>query len=151
DFHVQLNEPRHVSLFEDREGVFWILSTGAGLAALDRDNHRLIKYRFQGLEPSENVGVSSVLEDAEGGLWFGTGGAGLLKFDRAHQRFAQYRHVRDEAQSLASDTIALRSLIEDREGDIWVALEGSVPQVFPRRPSKFERLPAGPKGGATVT
>ncbi|MHB8816390.1 MAG: ligand-binding sensor domain-containing protein, partial [Steroidobacteraceae bacterium] len=50
-FHVPLREPHELSFYEDREGVFWILSaSGNGLAVLDRKTGRLTRYSFAARE-----------------------------------------------------------------------------------------------------
>lgn len=138
---VPLRDSINLSFYEDKVGVFWILSaTGNGLAVLDPTTHRLTRYSFarQGLQDPPLTGVSSMLEDRDGNLWIGTFSDGLLKFDRAHRRFVRYRHDPANPNSLPEDRIT--TLFEDREGDVWVGLGATAPVYFTERPLPFKTL-----------
>jgi signal transduction histidine kinase/ligand-binding sensor domain-containing protein len=149
--HVPIREPRQMSFYEDREGVFWILySSGNGLAVLDRDNRQLIRYSFgeRDLPSFPLTGVSSILEDHEGTLWFGTYADGLLRFDREHQRFNRYRYDPTDADSLSENRIT--TLFEDRERTIWVGLGATEPSFFSSSYPTFSKLPFDWKNQANL-
>jgi ligand-binding sensor domain-containing protein len=65
-FHIPVGDARQISFYEDRFGVFWILSfTGSGLAVLDRQTNLLTRYSFYEREPERGAftGVMGMLED----------------------------------------------------------------------------------------
>ncbi len=139
---VPLREPVSLSFYQDKAGVFWILSaTGNGLAVFDSRTDHLTRYSFarQALQNQPLTGVSSMLQDRNGNLWIGTFSDGLLRFDRADRRFTRYRHDPASPDSLPEDRIT--TLFEDREGDIWVGLGATAPVYFTERPLPFKTLP----------
>jgi ligand-binding sensor domain-containing protein/signal transduction histidine kinase len=140
--HVPLREPREMSFYEDRSGMFWILhSSGEGLAVLDRKTGVLTQYSFANRPPSpdELTGVIAMLEDADGQLWIGTQSDGLLRLDRKRLRATRYRNDPFNPESLAENRIT--AILQDREGEIWVGLGASAPNHFSSHPSPFQALP----------
>jgi ligand-binding sensor domain-containing protein/signal transduction histidine kinase len=140
-FHVALREPHELSFYEDRHGVFWILSaSGNGLSVLDRQRGLVTRYLFgDDLPGLPLTGVIQVLEDREGNLWLGTLSDGLLRFDRENMRFIRYRHDPSNPDSISENRIT--TLLEDREGDIWVGLGATQPTFFMPRAPAFKSLP----------
>jgi ligand-binding sensor domain-containing protein/signal transduction histidine kinase len=141
-FHVQLREPHELSFYEDRSGVFWILSaSGNGLAVLDRKQGRVTRYSFaaKDLPGLPLTGVIQMLEDREGNFWVASLSDGLLRFDRKNARFVRYRNDPSNPDSLPENRIT--TVLEDREGSIWVGLGATPPTFFTPRPSPFKRLP----------
>jgi ligand-binding sensor domain-containing protein/signal transduction histidine kinase len=140
-FHVPLREPHELSFYEDRHGVFWILSaSGNGLAVLDRQRGILTRYLFaEDLPGLPLTGVIQMLEDRGGNLWVGTLSDGLLRFDRENARFIRYRNDPSNPDSLPENRIT--TMLEDREGNIWVGLGATQPTFFTPGPSPFKRLP----------
>jgi ligand-binding sensor domain-containing protein/signal transduction histidine kinase len=140
--HVPLREPRELSFYEDRSGVFWLLyASGNGLAILDRNARRLTRYSFatRELPNFPLTGVSSMLEDRDGALWVGTFSDGLLRLDREHHRFTRYRNDPRDAESLPENRIT--TLFEDRERNIWAGFGATAPGFFAGPPAPFARLP----------
>jgi ligand-binding sensor domain-containing protein/signal transduction histidine kinase len=141
-FHVPLREPRELSFYEDREGIFWILSaSGNGLAALDRKRGRLTRYSFAATDLAglALTGVIQMLEDREGNLWVGTVSDGLFLFDRKHGQLIRYRHDPSNPDSIPENRVT--TLFEDREGSIWVGLGATQPTFFTPGSPAFNKLP----------
>jgi ligand-binding sensor domain-containing protein/signal transduction histidine kinase len=139
---VPLRESVGLSFYQDKAGLFWILSaTGNGLTLFDSRTDRLTRYSFARQGPLDQplTGVSSMLEDRDGNLWIGTFSDGLLKFDRTRRRFIRYRHDPANPDSLPEDRIT--TLFEDLEGDVWVGLGATAPVYFTERPLPFNTLP----------
>jgi ligand-binding sensor domain-containing protein/signal transduction histidine kinase len=140
--HVPISEPRDLSFYEDRAGVFWIYyASGNGLAILDRQNRQLTRYSFaaEDLPGLPLTGVSAMLEDRAGTLWVGTFSNGLLRYDREHGAFLRYRNDPTNPESLSEDRIT--TLTEDHEGNIWVGLGATEPSYFVNPPPSFTALP----------
>jgi ligand-binding sensor domain-containing protein/signal transduction histidine kinase len=141
-FHVPLREPHELSFYEDRSGVFWILSaSGNGLAVLDRKQGRVTRYSFaaEDLPGLPLTGVIQMLEDREGNFWVATLSDGLLRFDRKNARFVRYRNDPSNPDSIPENRIT--TLFEDSEGLIWVGLGATQPTFFTPRPPPFRSLP----------
>ena len=140
-FRVPLREPHELSFYEDRDGIFWILSaSGNGLAVLDRQRGVVTRYLFADDLPGLPLtGVIQMLEDREGILWVGTLSDGLMRFDRENRRFIRYRNDPSNPDSLPENRIT--TLLEDREGNIWVGLGATQPTFFSPRPAPFKSLP----------
>jgi len=140
-FHIPAGDERRISLYEDRFGVFWILSaTGSGLAVLDRKTNLLTRYSFYEREPERGAftGVMGIVEDQEGNLWLGSPGAGLLRFDRDSRRFVRYGSKPGDLRSPAEDKVIC--LYQDREGNIWTGLHSKEPNHFNPRAPLFENF-----------
>jgi len=149
--HVPLQEPRELSFYEDRSGVFWVFySSGNGLAILDRKEGTLSRVSFaeHELPGLPLTGVSSMLEDKDGTLWIGTFSDGLLKLDRHRWRFVRYRHDPSNNESIAEDRVT--TLFEDREGSLWAGLGATEPAFFVTRPPPFTKLPFDSKNQANL-
>jgi ligand-binding sensor domain-containing protein/signal transduction histidine kinase len=143
-FHVSLREHYELSFYEDRSGVFWILSaSGNGLAVLDRKQGRVTRYSIAAQDPSgvplPLTGVIQMLEDREGNFWVATLSDGLLRFDRKNARFIRYRNDPSNPDSIPENRIT--TLLEDREGLIWVGLGATQPTFFTPRSPPFRSLP----------
>jgi ligand-binding sensor domain-containing protein len=130
-----------LSFYDDRHGVFWILSaSGNGLAILDRQSGLVTRYLFaEDLPGLPLTGVIQMLEDRGNNLWVGTLSDGLLRFDRENARLIRYRNDPSNPDSLPENRIT--SLLEDREGNIWVGLGTTQPIIFTPRAPPFTNLP----------
>ncbi len=141
-FHVELaHEPHELSFYEDRHGVFWILSaSGNGLAVFDRESGIVTPYLYATeLSGTPLTGVIQMLEDRDGNLWIGTLSDGLLRLDRENAKVIRYRNDPASPDSLPENRIT--TLLEDREGDIWVGFGALPPILFTPRPPPFKSLP----------
>jgi ligand-binding sensor domain-containing protein/signal transduction histidine kinase len=148
---IPLREPRDLSFYEDRHGVFWITyASGNGLAVFDRVSNRLTRYSFNEQQVSDGplTGVIGLLEDSNDTLWIGTLSDGILRFDTARKQLTRYRNYSADATSLQENRVT--TLYEDREGNMWTGLGASEPNVFSIQQPPFARLPADPDPGNTL-
>ncbi len=124
-----------MSLYEDRQGVLWIGTSGGGLNRFAGDGDgdgTFVRWRHDPADPStlSHDRVSALAEDADGRLWVGTFGGGLNRFDRSADPAAGrpapgtfLRLQRDPARAtgLASDTVLV--LHVDGGGELWVGTD----------------------------
>jgi ligand-binding sensor domain-containing protein len=103
------------ALYEDRDHVLWMATTGA-LNSINRRSGEFTSYQPPGQGLSSDV--IAITEDRRGDLWIGSYGAGLSRFDRRTGRFKTYLHEPDNPSSL-SNNIVSRMLIDDA-GVMWV-------------------------------
>ena len=140
-FHIPVEGAVGVSFYEDRFGLFWILSASHnGLAVLDRKTSVLTRYSFYERGPAGETlsAVRGMVEDREGNLWLGSPDVGILRFDRAGRRFVGYRNNPSDPESPAEDKVI--RLYEDSEGNIWTGLNSKPPNHFNPAPPIFEQF-----------
>lgn len=101
------------SPFQDRDGVIWLGTYGAGIARLENDV--LQAYREE--EGFLDRRGWSIAEDREGGLWIGTRGGLAQLRDGAAVSYAA-------AEGFAGNIG--RSVFEDRDGALYFGFEGGV-------------------------
>ena len=118
------------ALYEDRDHVLWMATTGA-LNRIDRRSGEFTSYQPPGQGLSSDV--IAITEDRRGDLWIGSYGAGLSRFDRRTGRFKTYLHEPDNPSSL-SNNIVSRMLIDDA-GVMWLGTYNGLNRFDPRNES----------------
>ncbi|MCU0285531.1 MAG: LuxR C-terminal-related transcriptional regulator, partial [Acidobacteria bacterium] len=107
------------SLYEDRSGVMWIGTEGAGLNIFSRSKNIFTHYRNDPYLPntlSYNL-VWCFLEERPGILWIGTA-KGLNRFDRENYKFSYYFTDPKNVHSLSNNSV--RCIYRDRSGIFWL-------------------------------
>ncbi len=121
------NEPRSlasnlvVNVFEDRSGIFWIVSYAGKVDKIDRYTQNFTLYRHNPQVPtslSDNA-VTTLYEDRAGIIWVGTQ-AGLNRFDPTTGSFTPYQANAEDPTTL--DVGYILGTYEDSAGDFWVSL-----------------------------
>ncbi|UCC75788.1 MAG: ATP-binding protein, partial [Anaerolineales bacterium] len=108
------------AIYEDRSGVLWVGTAGAGVNRASPFGERFAHYQSDPTDPnslSNNV-VLSILEDQQGMLWIGTLGGGLNQLDRTTGQWRHFRHDPDDPNSIHNDNV--RAIYEDSEGALWI-------------------------------
>lgn len=137
--HILIPEGLRISLFEDREGRFWIAhASGHGLVLFDPETNTLTPYSFYERDPDANAltGVMGIAEDPEGNLWLGSPGIGLLCLNRERNRFLHYGYQPQDSHSIAENQIF--SLMQDRDGNLWTGLASAGVNYFGRGSQRFQ-------------
>ena len=114
-----VNPNQVMCMLQDRNGVFWLGTNGAG--AYRYDGERFINYLSHEGRKSEgglhNNIIHSILEDTAGNIWFTSiNHGGVSRFDG--ESFTHYS-MKD---GLSDDMV--RSSYQDREGKIWFGTHG---------------------------
>ena len=104
-----------ITITEDRSGVLWVGSTGAGLSRLDRATGQFKTYHHNPADPSSlsNDSVNRLLVDRTGRMWVATWN-GLDLFDPLNGRFVVYK------QDKQSESEQYFSVAQDQAGSIWL-------------------------------
>ena len=137
--HIRIPEALRISLFEDREGRFWITqASGQGLALFDPDTNTVTPYSFYERDPETSAltGVMGIAEDAEGKLWVGSPGIGLLCLTRERNRFLHYSYQPQDSHSVSENKVF--SLLQDRDGNLWTGLDSAGVNYFGRGSQRFQ-------------
>ncbi|MEW5957144.1 MAG: two-component regulator propeller domain-containing protein [Chloroflexota bacterium] len=125
-----------LSVFEDRGGVMWIGTNGAGLNKFNPVIEAFAHYTNTTSSPNRlsDSMVWSIYEDRGGVIWIGTS-QGLNKLDRAAGSITYYRHDPNNPTSLSSDFVPV--VIEGRDGTLWVGADEGGLNKFDRQAGTF--------------
>ena len=110
-----------LSIYEDREGSFWVGTFNGGLNRRDPTSGEFRHYRHApGRADSLSSDIVSIIhEDRAGTLWFGSD-EGLNRFDRRTGSFRRYPLATDRPGRSSH----IHDLCEDRDGVFWIATYG---------------------------
>ena len=134
-----LGTDRLSALYEDRGGVLWIGTEGAGLYRYDprRDGFErppqpaaagdsAPSNTIPRLSPSSLMEIAPLLEDRAGRLW-ATTDAGLLTLEEDRQTYTYHRHRPTDERSLSHDSIT--ALLEDSQGNFWIGTANGLNRI----------------------
>ena len=123
---ANLGETLVNGIYEDREGILWIGTTG-GLVRFDRKSGGV---SHLAIPSNDNAGdVLSTVEDADGALWIGTSGQGLYRRLPGSERLTAFRHIDTDPKSLSDDTVP--RLLIDHAGTLWVGTKNGLDRYNP--------------------
>jgi signal transduction histidine kinase/ligand-binding sensor domain-containing protein len=131
---------RTFTLFEDREGDFWVSVAGPELFKYDRASRRSARIPLPGTEwvNPDRQGIMSICEDRIGTLWMATWGWGLLRYDRIAESFTHFSPEPSNPNSISS--LTLNTVFLDRAGLLWVGAEGGVVNTVATKPFLHRRV-----------
>jgi len=115
-----LSSDEITAIYQDRDGVLWIGTSGGGLNIFDPEKETFAHYQNVPGDPhslSSNV-VLSIFQDREGVLWFGSHGGGASKLDVGRWDFAHYKNDPNNPNSLGDNMVWV--LYQDRGGALWI-------------------------------
>ncbi len=115
------DDPRVMSLLNDREGQLWIGTMSNGLTRLGADGSRAT-FRAGGSSGLGSDGIMSLHEDQSGRVWIGTFEGGVSVYDPETGTVRRYTDT--TGQSPWFERTRATAIREDRQGRIWVATDG---------------------------
>ena len=98
------------SIYQDKDGRFWIGLGDRGMALMENGNVRILKTGTL----LDSIPTCTILQDRSGIIWFGTE-HGMVVY--ANGKFVEY----NGAPELAGSNI--NKIIQDREGNVWFATD----------------------------
>ncbi len=118
------------AILEDRQGNFWVGTSGEGLHIMNRDKGTFERYPYQSGHPNQlsapkmnpvNTfdGVTFICEDKKGAIWLGSYLDGLSRYDPVTKKMNRYR-----GGNGFPDSTTFKGFIS-RDGILWVATEQS--------------------------
>lgn len=127
-------------LFQDRQGVIWVGTSGGGLCRFNKESNSFTAYTNNPFKRSSLSydDVYSIYEDYLGNLWVGTFAGGLNKFDRKTGTFTHY--IVDENNDKSISGKSIRAIIEDKNKRLWVGLDGGGISIYNRETDDFTRV-----------
>lgn len=101
------------SVYQDKSGIVWVGTHGAGLNKWDRNKQKFKRYSSNPNDPDGNKfnNVNSIIEDRSGVIWFD--GEGLNSFNRLSNEFSNYNY------DVSGKSNAVNSIYIDESDIIW--------------------------------
>ena len=124
------------TLIEDRNGMLWLGTDGAGVDRFDPVTETFTHYRKANRQLSSDR-VIVVFEDSHGVLWVGTDGGGLNRFDSQTGNFHTYRANSQDPAAISHDNV--RAIFEDPQGNLWIGTDKGV-NLYDRQVDAFSHL-----------
>jgi ligand-binding sensor domain-containing protein len=115
-----VNPNQAVSIIQDKNGMFWIGTSGGGAYKYDRKKFERVladggKIYEDGLHHNA---IQSILEDKEGNIWFASmSRGGITSFDGD-----TFKHI-GITNGLSDNMV--RYIYQDREANIWIGTNGN--------------------------
>lgn len=103
------------AVLEDSQGRLWVGTHDAGLANLDLNSGKWIRFRHSFGRTNT---IRCLFEDRTGVIWIGTLGAGLSRFDEPSGDFITYSYQDGVKDGISSERVY--AVIEDRAGRLWI-------------------------------
>jgi ligand-binding sensor domain-containing protein/signal transduction histidine kinase len=117
------------SMLEDRDGVLWLATSGAGLLKFDRERRRFIRYRnYPG--NTDSLGddhLTTLFEDREGNIWVGLHQTAPDFFSKRSPPFEIFRHQPGNSASLGGRLVT--TIYEDGQGILWIGSTGAFDRI----------------------
>lgn len=110
---------RVLDIIEDRDGLIWIATNGAGLYCYSPETERLRVWKHtpdDARSIPQDV-VVTLLEDSRGRIWLGTYNQGLSYYSKAEDTFNSY-HRNNKPSSIPDNSI--QRIFEDTYGNLWI-------------------------------
>jgi signal transduction histidine kinase/ligand-binding sensor domain-containing protein/DNA-binding NarL/FixJ family response regulator len=135
-YRLPLNEqqgPLRVdSIYQDREGNFWMGQGGGALLVFNPQTSQLVaRYRYDPANADSLFAdsISTVFEDQEGLFWLGSSRSGIAIFDRRQLQFTTYRN-----DPLVDDFPAsgVQAIYQQPDGIIWLGANATLTRFDPR-------------------
>lgn len=124
-----LSSNRIYALFEDRSGVLWIGTYGAGINKVNLKQKKFLHYESvpDNSNSLNHPIVWAIYEDRFGVLWIGTNDGGLNRLERNPRtgeplRYTYFTNNPDNSHSLSHNSV--RVICEDHAGDFWIGTNG---------------------------
>ena len=119
------------SMYEDKEGIFWIGAWPHGLIRYDptASTSRIVSNPYVEAEAPRVPGIEDILEDRRGNIWLAYGGIGVHRFDRDTETFTRYANGAGHEREYGFDNINSIKLFEDRQGTLWASYIGDYVQA----------------------
>jgi signal transduction histidine kinase/ligand-binding sensor domain-containing protein len=108
------------AIYEDRQGVIWIGTSGGGINIYNPYKYHFHTFRHDPENPnslSNNI-VWSLCEDSRGMLWVGTFNGGLNRYNPYGQQWTRFVHDEMNANSLSNNGV--NAIVEDSAGRLWI-------------------------------
>jgi ligand-binding sensor domain-containing protein len=120
NIYPTVNPNQAISMVQDKNGIFWIGTSGGGAYKYDgKKFENILADKGRKYEDSlhHNV-IQSIIEDTEGSIWFASmSNGGITKYDGA-----SFMDLKNE-NGLSDDMV--RAVYQDNIGNIWIGTNGN--------------------------
>ena len=131
---------------QDRDGLIWIATDGAGLFSFNPATNELLNYRYQSYKNSLSTnGLYCLLIDQQNIFWIGTYKNGVDYFRKSSKHFRLLQHDLQDKTSLSKSDVNF--LMEDQKQRVWVGTNGAGIDVLNQKGKVIKRLKSDKKNG----
>ena len=120
-----------ISILQDREGVLWFGTFGAGINKLNTGWMNFAHYQYDANNPnslSDNM-VRAFFEENDNALWIGTLERGVDRFDRENDIWRNFPYNPDDPSSLSDSFVS--AIYEDHSGALWIGTASGLDRYEP--------------------
>ena len=125
-----------VLIKEDKKGLLWIASDGAGLLVMNKTDDKA--HSFAGTDGRQLINsnaIYAVYEDVEGRKWIGTLRGGINTIEANPDAFQLVNFIHSSYRSPATNFIL--SFAEDRKNNLWIGTDGAGLRYWDRPTNKY--------------
>lgn len=124
NFKVYKNDPNDrfslpenyvMSLFESKDGTFWVGTWGGGLCKFNSANERFTRFDLN--YPDDDY-IQALYEDHQNYIWYGTTNGGLNRLEPKSKQIISYRPSLSGKNYFPDENIA--SITEDSANNLWI-------------------------------
>ncbi len=128
-FNLDPNKPGSITsnlifdLAEDKDGNFWIATTGGGLLFFDRSTEEFTTYKYEkdNIKSINSDYIAAVYRDKENRLWIGTNkGLNMLDLEKGRDsvEFQRFK-AQQEPYIIGHNIQSVNTIYEDSKGQLW--------------------------------
>jgi signal transduction histidine kinase/streptogramin lyase len=149
-YSKSLSQDEVLSIYEDRGGILWFGTWGAGVNKYDRRRDSFAYYRN---DPQNKFSLSdntviSIYSDSDGYVWVGTSGEGLNRLTRSTGQVIRYQNDPNRPHSIGSNSVY--SIYEDQDRYLWIGTTNGL-DYFDRYSLTFKHYKRDPENPASLS
>lgn len=104
-----------MSLFESKDGTFWVGTWGGGLCKFNSNLETFSRYD---LGEAVDDYIQTIFEDSKSNIWYGTTNGGLNKLNPTTKQISSFRKNLSGDHYFPDDNIT--SIVEDEDHNLWI-------------------------------
>jgi ligand-binding sensor domain-containing protein len=127
---MSLSRDYVIVVFEDKQGLFWVGTSGGGFCKVDEAKNRFQWWRRQPTEAMPRVDnmVYAIHQTHDGTLYFGTQNDGLVRYK--DEKYTIFKHKTDNPRSIIHNSV--NGISESADGRLWLATLGGMACFDPK-------------------
>ncbi|OGU54376.1 MAG: hypothetical protein A2006_14450 [Ignavibacteria bacterium GWC2_35_8] len=155
NFKIYKNDPNNkqslpenyvMSLFESKDGTFWVGTWGGGLCKFNPINESFTPYD---LEYTDDDYIQALFEDHQNFIWYGTTSGGLNRLNPKTTQIIIYRPRLPAKNNFPDENIA--SIDQDEKNNLWIGTWNSGLVKFNPAEQSFIQFKSNPSDKHSIS